>query len=349
MPHDLFTADNTYQPSNTATITRFQLTADQSIQKRSLGKTGIMVTPIGLGVMQFSGGGSSVFNVAFPDLSQETKSAIVRAALEGGINWFDTAEMYGLGRSENSLAHALKAAGKADGEVVVATKWLPLFRMAGHIKRSIHNRLRFLQGYSVGLYMVHQPWGFSSPEAEMDVMADLVEVGHIRSIGVSNFSADRMRRAYQALEKRGLPLAANQMEYSLLNRKIETDGVLAVAKELGVTIIAYTPLANGLLSGVYHKNPDLLLSKPRFWRAKIERHIGRTRPLIEALDEIAGRYQVTPAQVALNWVINFQGESVVAIPGASKIYQAEEAAGAMSFRLLDGDLTRLDELSRDYR
>ncbi len=324
------------------------MTGSPSIPKRSLGKTGIMVSPIGLGVMQFSGG-SGVFNVAYPSLTQDTKNAIVQAAVDGGINWFDTAEMYGLGRSEQSLAMALNAAGKAEGEVVVATKWLPLFRTAGNIKRSINTRLRFLGGYNIDLYMVHQPWGFSSPEAEMNAMADLVEAGKIRSIGVSNFDAERMRLAHQALEKRGLPLAANQMEYSLLNRKIESDGVLAAAKELGVIIIAYTPLANGLLSGEYHKNPDLLMSKPLFWRARIEGQIARTRPLIEALDEIARRYQVTPAQVALNWVINFQGKAVVAIPGASKVYQAEQAAGAMQFKLSNEELTWLDEISQVYR
>lgn len=324
------------------------MTANLSIQKRSLGKTGIMVSPIGLGVMQFTGG-SGVFNVAFPNLSQDQKNAIVRAALDGGINWFDTAEMYGLGRSEQSLAAALKAAGKSDGEVVVATKWLPLLRAAGNIGRSIDTRLRVLDGYSIDLYMVHQPWSFSSPEAEMDAMADLVEEGKIRSVGVSNFDVERMRRAHRALEKRGLTLAVNQMEYSLLNRKIETDGVLEAAKELGITIIAYTPLANGLLSGVYHNNPEILQSKPGFWRYRIERQIERTRPLIEALDELASHYQVTPAQVALNWVINFQGETVVAIPGASKVYQAEQAAGAMQFSLSSADMTRLDELSREYR
>jgi len=129
----------------------------------------------------------------------------VRAALEGGINWFDTAELYGKGVSEASLAMALKAAGKSDAEVVVATKWWPLLRTAGNIPRTIQDRLRFLDGYSISLYMVHQPFSFSSPEAEMDAMADLVVAGKIRSVGVSNFNAERMRRAYHQLKQRGLP------------------------------------------------------------------------------------------------------------------------------------------------
>ena len=328
-------------------IWSYQVIAKNSMQQRMLGKTGIMVSPIGLGVMQFSGG-SGVLNVAFPNLSQEQKNTIVKAALDGGINWFDSAEMYGFGRSERSLSSALKAAGTKDAQVVIATKWLPLLRTARNIPHSIENRLRTLGGYTIDLYMVHQPWSLSSPEAEMDAMAELVVAGKIRSVGVSNFSAERMRRAHRALEKRGLPLAANQMEYSLLNRKIETDGVLEAAKELGVTIIAYTPLANGLLSGLYHKHPALLQAKPFFRQVMIEHQIERTRPLIAALEEIASRYRATPAQVALNWVINFQGETVVAIPGASKVYQAEQAAGAMQFCLTNEELAQLDQLSRPY-
>lgn len=109
--------------------------------------------------------------------------------MDQGVNWFDTAELYGGGVSEASLSKALKAAGKKDGEVVVATKWWPLFRTARNIPRTIEDRIHFLDGFSIDLYMVHQPYGFSSPELEMDAMADLVEAGTIRSVGVSNFSA----------------------------------------------------------------------------------------------------------------------------------------------------------------
>jgi len=318
------------------------------VQKRSLGKTGIMVTPIGLGVMEMSGGGG-MMGFVFPVIPQEEKNKIIRAALDGGINWFDTAELYGAGVSEQSLATALKNAGKADGEVVVATKWFPIFRTAKNIPRTIQNRLRFLDGYSIGLYMVHNPGGFSSPEAEMDAMADLVEAGKIRSVGVSNFDPSQMRRAHRALQKRGLPLAVNQVHYNLLHRDIETDGILETAKELGITIVAYTPLANGLLSGKYHKNPELVFTKGLFWRKRIQRSLEASRPLVKALEEIAGKYGVTTAQVALNWLVNFSGETVVAIPGATKVQQAAEAAGAMKFTLPEEDLARLDELSRIFR
>lgn len=324
------------------------MTSEVSFQKRPLGQTGMQITPIGLGVMQFSGG-SGVFGMVFPDLSQEDMDEIIKAALDGGINWFDTAEMYGRGKSEQGLSTALKTLEIQDDEVIIGTKWFPIFRTAGNIPRSIEDRLKFLDGYTVDLYMVHQPYSFSSPEAEMEAMADLVEGGKIRSVGVSNFSAGQMKRAHAALEKRGLTLAVNQVQYSLLHRKIETDGVLEAARELGVTIVAWSPLARGILSGRYHNNPEIYDRLPIGRKMMMRSMIKGSGPVIEGLNRIAEKYEVTPAQVALNWVINFKGEPVVAIPGASKVYQAEESAGVMRFRLTEEELVSLDELSRDFR
>jgi aryl-alcohol dehydrogenase-like predicted oxidoreductase len=314
------------------------------VQMRRLGKTDIFVSPIGLGVMEFAGGGGLLGHM-FPVIPQEEKNAIIKAALDGGINWFDTAEAYGAGISERTLAKALKAAGKSDKDVSIATKWLPILRTAGNIPHSIKNRLENLDGYSIANYMVHQPYSFSSPEAEMNAMANLVEAGKIHSVGVSNFNPVRMRRAHAALAKRGLPLAVNQVRYSLLSREIERNGILETAKELGVTIIAYTPLARGLLSGKYHKNPELLKRISGWRKASIQRHLERSRELINAMDEIATASGATIAQVALNWLINFNGEIVVTIPGATKVRQAEENAGAMNLRLSDDEIARLDDLS----
>ncbi len=319
-----------------------------TISTRSLGKTGIEVSPIGLGVMELSGGGG-LLGYAFPVIPQDEKNAIIQAALDGGINWFDTAELYGNGVSERSLATALKADGKRPGDVVIATKWSPILRTAANIPRTIDQRLHFLDGFPIDLYYIHQPYSFSSPEAEMDAMADLVAAGKIRSVGVSNFNAERMRRAHAALEKRGLPLAANQVRYSLLDRKIETDGTLDAARELGVTITAYTPLGSGLLTGKYHKNPELLNNKSFIWRGRMKRQFEASRPLVAALEEIGQAHQATAAQVALNWLIWFHGELVVTIPGATKVKQAADNAAAMRFRLTDAEMARLDELSRSFR
>ena len=321
---------------------------EMEIQKRQLGKTDIEVTPIGLGVMQFAGG-KGLFGLAFPNLSQNEKFVIIRTALDGGINWFDTAEMYGFGRSEEGLATGLKAARMQNGDVIIETKWLPFLRFARNIPKTIDNRLRYLDGYNIDIYLIHQPVSFSSPEAEMDAMAGLVEAGKIRSAGISNFNAERMRRAHAELQKRGLPLAVNQMEYSLVNRKIETDGVLETAKELGITVVAYTPLGYGLLTGKYHRNPALLKQAAFFRRRMLTRMLEPTRPLVKALEEIGQKYDATPGQVALNWVIHNQGESVVAIPGATKAEHAKESAGAMKFKLKNDELTRLDELSKEFK
>ena len=318
---------------------------NNGIQMRHLGQTDILVSPVGLGVMELAGGGGLLGRM-FPVIPQDEKNAIIKAALDGGINWFDTAEMYGAGVSEQSLATGLKTAGKSDSEVVIATKWRPFLRTAGNIPHSIADRLRLLDGYSIGNYMVHQPYSFSSPEAEMNAMADLVEAGKIRSVGVSNFNPSRMRRAHVALSKRGIPLAVNQVLYSLLHREIETNGVLETARELGVTIIAYTPIASGLLTGKYHKDPALLERMPGWRKARMQRNLERTRPLIDAMDEISARYKASIAQVALNWLINFKGEIIVAIPGATKVRQVMESAGSMKFRLSTEEMVQLDDLSR---
>ena len=180
----------------------------------------------------------------------------------------------------------------------------------------------------------------------MNAMADLLEAGKIRSVGVSNFNPARMRRAHAALAKRGIPLAVNQVHYNLLHRQIESNGVLDTARELGVTITAYSPVARGLLTGKYHQDPALLARLPGWRRASMARNLERTRPLINVLAEIATLHAATIAQVALNWLINFNGELVVTIPGATKVRQAEESAGAMKFLLTGEELSRIDVVSR---
>lgn len=320
------------------------MSTNVQVTKRPLGGTNIHVTPIGLGMMEFAGGGG-LMGFAFPIIDQQEKNATVQAGLAGGVNWFDTAELYGAGVSEKSLSTALKAAGKKDQDVIIATKWWPLFRTARNIPRTIDDRLTFLDGYSIGLYQVHQPLSFSSPEAEMDAMAELVKAGKIRSVGVSNFNAEQMRRAHSQLQKHGLPLASNQVRYSLLDRSIERNGILETAQELGITIIAYTPLESGLLSGKYHKDPELLEKKSRFWRTRLQRGLEKSRALVAVLEEIAARYNVTAAQVALNWVINSQGDTVVTIPGVTRVSQARESAGAMNFKLTQDEIAQLNKIS----
>lgn len=319
----------------------------KTVKKRMLGQTSIEITPIGLGVMQFSGNGL-IFRQVLADVPEGETNKIVQAALDGGINWFDTAEMYGRGKSEKALADALTQAGKTDDEVIIGTKWFPMMRTARNIQRTIGKRIQYLDPYTIDLYMIHQPISFSSIEAQMNAMADLVEVGKIRSVGVSNFSAGQMRTAHTALAKRGLPLAANQVQYNLIHRDIERNGVLETAKELGVTIVAWGPMASGLLTGKFHDNPDILAKTPPMRRRRFQKSLETSRPVVEALQEIGARYDATPAQAALNWLIHFSGDTVVVIPGASKVYQAQESAAAMQFQLTAGELAELDQKSQEY-
>ena len=316
--------------------------------KRRLGPTDIEITPIGLGAWQFSEGQG--FNRLFwPKMDPEQTDETVRAALDGGITWFDTAEAYGGGRSERGLARALSAAGKTRDGVVVATKWQPVLRTAGSIGTTIEQRLSNLAPFAIDLYQIHNPASFSSVESEMSAMAGLVEAGKVRAVGVSNFSLGRMRRAHAALARRGLPLASNQVKYSLLDRRIERNGVLDGAREMGVTIIAYSPLEMGLLSGKFHRDPDLLRQRPVVRRFALRRKVERSRPLVAALEQIAAAHGASVAQVALNWLVNFHGAAVVAIPGASKPDHARESAGAMVISLTPDEMDRIDQLTQQFR
>lgn len=319
-----------------------------ALAQRPLGRTDIALSPIGLGVWQLAEG-KGFAGLFWRGLPGETADAIVLAALEGGVNWFDTAELYGRGSSETGLARALKAAGELGAGARVATKWWPLLRTAGSIPRTIGQRLAALEGLPIDLYQVHQPWSFSSAEAEMQAMAALLEAGQIRAVGVSNFSAQRMRRAQRALAQQGLPLASNQVKISLLDRRIERNGLLAAARELGVTLIAYSPLEQGLLTGLFHRDPSRLNSRPWVRRNILRWQLEKSRPLVAALTEIASDRGVTPAQVALNWLVTFYGETVVAIPGASRPRHAQESAGALAFQLAPEEMARLDQLSRPFR
>jgi len=315
-----------------------------AIGLRRLGHSDLEVSAIGLGVMQFAGG-SGMFQAMFPSIPEDIRLEIIRTALEGKINWFDTAELYGAGRSEKYLAEALEEIGDLSQSALIATKWSPFFRFAGNIKKTIQTRLDYLSPYPISLYQIHNPNSFSSPKAEMNAMADLVEAGKIRAVGVSNFNPAQMRQAQEALEIRGLGLASNQVQYSLLNRDIEKNGILETARDLGISLIAWSPLASGLLTGKFHKNPDILARTPAMRRRGLEKQLEASRVLIEVLDEIASKYDSEPAQVALAWLIN-QGEDIVAIPGASRVGHVKESIGAMNLTVAAEDLARLDDVSR---
>ena len=317
---------------------------------RKIGNTNIELSTIGLGCWQFSKN-TGFAGRFWPKLTNEQTLKIIKISIEGGVNWFDTAELYGWGKSEESLSQSLnKLETNQHKPLYIATKWWPLFRRSKSIKTTIQKRLKYLNGNPITLHQVHMPLGFSSIEKEMNAMADLVEVGKIKHIGVSNFNRNQMIRAYKALEKRGIHLTSNQMEYSILNRKIESNGILQTAKDLNISIIAYSPLAQGIATGKFHDKPDLIKGLHIWRKLKLNKrnlNLSNSLLLINELKKIAKKHNATPAQISLSWLINFN-KNVFAIPGATKIKQAKDNIQAMNISLSDNELEKLDYISRKF-
>jgi len=262
------------------------------------------------------------------------------ASLAAGICFFDTAEIYGQGRSEAYLGQFLQEG--VQQPVRLATKFMPYpWRLSrGSLLRALRGSLKRLGRAQVDLYQVHMPLPPLKVETWMEAMADAHQAGLIGAVGVSNFDRAQMQRAADTLTREGIALASNQMEYHLLNRKIEQNGLLQHCRDLGVTLIAYSPLALGVLSGKYTPdNPPPGLRSRRFGR----KYLTQVQPLILALKKIgvdhAGK---TAAQVALNWVMC---KGALPIPGAKTVEQAEQNAGAAGWRLSADEVALLDEVS----
>jgi aryl-alcohol dehydrogenase-like predicted oxidoreductase len=272
----------------------------------------------------------------------EEEQRALEVSVAAGVNLFDTAEMYSAGASERRLGEL--ALGK---DVLIATKFPPSpFSRAESLSKELNASLERLGRSWVDLYQHHYPSSRISIPELMDLMADAVEAGKVKAVGVSNYSAEEMRIAHAALAKRGIPLASNQVEYSLLHRQPEVNGVLDACRELGVTLIAYQPLASGALTGKYVarvRPTGLRRFMGNFRREGLE----AVAPVVALLREIGGRYSKTPAQVALRWLI--ENESVLPIPGAKNARQAAENAGALSFSLTPAEIEALNQATMAWR
>jgi aryl-alcohol dehydrogenase-like predicted oxidoreductase len=305
----------------------------------TLGTTGIDVTPMGFGTWAW---GDSLFWGYGKDYGETELRQAFQAAIDLNITFIDTAEIYGLGKSEELLGKFIK---ETKATTQIATKYMPLpwrFRRED-VADAVTASLKRLKMPSVDLYQVHFPApSFLSQADLMDALADEVEQGRIKAVGVSNYNAEQLREAHRLLARRGVPLAVNQMRYSLITREIETNGVLAAARELDVTILAYSPLAQGLLTGKYTaSNPPTgarSLDK-RFQTAGLQ----QLQPMLDKLNELGAKYSKTPAQVALNWLICQPG--VIPIPGVKNKAQVEQNAGALGWELSADDVMDLRYLS----
>jgi aryl-alcohol dehydrogenase-like predicted oxidoreductase len=264
--------------------------------------------------------------------------AVFNASLQAGIDLFDTAEVYGQGRSEIILGQFIRESGK---QVRVATKFMPYpWRLSrASALRALRRSLKRLGRDKVELYQIHWPFPPVKIETWVEVLGDLTQSGLVDAVGVSNYDRDQTQRSYDVLTRQGLPLASNQVEYHLLNRKIEKIGLLKHCQELGVTVIAYSPLGQGLLTGKFTpENP------PKGVRSRYgTKLLARIQPLLKLMRQIGADHAgKTPGQVALNWVMR---KGTLAIPGAKNQRQMEENAGALGWELTPDEVAALDEAS----
>ncbi|KAK4787922.1 hypothetical protein SAY86_011755 [Trapa natans] len=308
-------------------------------EKIKLGGSDLKVTRLGIGARTW--GDTSFWNhLEWDDRKMKAAKAAFDTSVDSGITFFDTAEIYGSQlsfgtiNSETVLGRFIKERKEKDPqvEVAIATKFSALPWRLGRqsVVSALKDSLYRLGLPSVELYHLHWP-GIWGNEGYIDGLGDAVEQGLVKAVGVSNYSERRLRDAYERLKKRGIPLATNQVNYSLIYRLPEENGVKATCHELGVTLIAYSPIAQGALTGKYSPENPPTGSRGRIYTPE---YLTKLQYLLNRISEIGQKYGKTNTQVVLNWLI--AQDNVVPIPGARNAEQAREFAGALGWRL-DGE------------
>lgn len=288
------------------------------------------LSKIGLGTWQF---GSAEWGYG-QQYAQQEASRLVRRALELGVNLIDTAELYGFGRSERIVGRAL--AGRRE-EAFLATKLFPVLPAGPVVAQRARASARRLGVQRLDLYQVHQPNPLIRDRFTMPPLRRLQETGLLGEVGVSNYGLERWQRAEAALGRRVL---SNQVRYHLVERGPERE-LVPYAERYGRVVIAYSPLAQGLLAGTYdadHRPRDRVR---RFNPLFLPENLERARPLLEALRATATAHDASPAQVALAWTVRHP--NVVAIPGASSVEQLESNVEAAELQLADDEAAALDD------
>lgn len=283
----------------------------QGKQVRQLGATGLVVSPLGLGTNRWAYG-----------KNDEAVAQTFRAYVDTGGNFFDTAEVYGLGKSECLLGACLRQDPRS---AVIASKYMPL--PLHPFKTALDGSLKRLGVSTIDLYFIHFPQG--NIEHLMDQMAQAVTDGKIRAIGVSNFTAAQMRLASARLTRYDIPLAANEVRYNLLYRQPEVNGVLDACRELNVALVAYVPLASGRLSSTSSSSKQ------------------GSETLQTVLTRIAHKRGKSVSQVALNWLLR-RDEHIIPIPGATSARHVQENAEALTWELSDEEFAAIDQASRPH-
>jgi aryl-alcohol dehydrogenase-like predicted oxidoreductase len=288
-------------------------------QYRALGTSGIKVSPLGIGTNRWEKG-----------TNDEAVYEMYRSLVDAGVNFFDSAEIYTSGRSESLLGECLHRDGR---RVVVATKFMPSPQRESskHFLQALDASLDRLGITTVDLYYIHFPSPLLSVDKLMDFMSKAFEAGKIRSVGVSNFSAEEMWTAFARLEHFHIPLAANEVHYNLLHRQPEEDGVLDACRELGVALVAYRPLERGQLISSSNGGKD-----------------SKEENLLKILNMISQDREKTVSQVVLNWLLR-KDRLVIPIPGATNVLHALENVDALSWELSREEFAAIDQASSHWR
>ena len=316
------------------------------LDQRQLGASGIVVPPMGVGVWSW---GDRRFWGYGKDYTRDDIAQAYKACLDAGLYFFDTAEMYGSGESERILGKCAREDGRP---VIIASKFAPLPNRlsARSLFKALDASLERLNVQTIDLYQIHWPYTLIGVDALMDALAEAVRSGKVRAVGVSNYGADLMRRAHARLARYDIPLASNQVHYSLLYRKPEKNGVLDACRELNVALIAYSPLEQGLLTGKYRvvAGQSISVTGPRrFTRAFRTSQRSKLEPLLGTMENIAKAHSKTIGQVALNWLLS-KDECVIPIPGAKNVRQATENAGAIGWRLTSEEFKQIELASQPF-
>ncbi|CAK0787581.1 hypothetical protein CVIRNUC_010803 [Coccomyxa viridis] len=319
------------------TVSPVNIKAKETMQ---LGKSGLTVSPVGIGA--WSWGDRTGYWGYGGDYQREDNLTAYQAIVDEGITFIDTAEVYGFGLSEQFLGEFMR---ETSTRPIIATKYAPLpWRFtSGAVVSACRASLQRLGIQKAGLYMQHWP-GFVTNgwcnDAFVEGLGDCALQGLTQAVGVSNFTAERVRHASSILEAKGVPLASNQVQYSLLYREPERNGVKKAIEDVGATLVAYSPLNQGLLTGKYTETN--LPKGPRGAVINADR-VREVQPLLSLMRDIASAHGgKTPGQVAINWTLC---KGALPIPGAKNARQVKEAAGALGWRMSPDQVAALDSAS----